>query len=178
MEQIFSLQPFTKEDCISNLKIAGNIARNENLLIISYALLGDLSKVIITAPSDTPTRKNELWQDTCFEFFLGIKDSPCYWEFNLSPSSDWNVYSFDDYRQGMQEDVNFTTLPFSVQQSEECCAIALDIDLDKIVSIEQKIELAISSVIKTNDGEISYWALTHKGKEADFHLRESFILEM
>jgi hypothetical protein len=178
MEQIFSLQPFIEKDSIVNLKIAGNIARNENLLIISYALIGNLSKVIINPPSNTPTRKNELWQDTCFEFFLGIKDSPCYWEFNLSPSGDWNVYSFDDYRQGMQEDANFATLPFSVQQSEECCAIALDIDLDKIVSIEQKIELAITSVVKTNDGEISYWALAHKAKEADFHLRESFIIEL
>lgn len=177
MEQTFSLQPFSENESVSNLKIAGNIARNGNLLIISYALTGNLNEVEVTPPSDTPTRKNELWQNTCFEFFLGIKDSPRYWEFNLSPCGDWNVYNFDDYRQGMREEVTFTMLPFSVQQSEECCAIALDIDLDKIVSIEQKIELAITTVIKTNAGEVSYWALAHKGVEADFHLRESFIID-
>jgi hypothetical protein len=178
MEQVFSLQPFATSESISNLKITGNIARNGNLLIISYALLGDLSKIAITPPSDIPTRKNELWKNTCFEFFLGIKDSPCYWEFNLSPSGDWNIYSLDAYRQGMREEVTFATLPFSVQQSKECCAIALDIDLDEIVPIEQTIQLAITTVIKTNDGEMSYWALTHKGKQPDFHLRESFIIDL
>lgn len=178
MEQVFSLKPFATSESIANIKIAGNIARNGNLLIISYALIGDLSEIAIAPPSNTPTRKNELWEDTCFEFFLGIQDSTCYWEFNLSPSGDWNVYSFDGYRQGMREEATFATLPFSVQQSEECCAIALDIDLDKIVSIEQKIEIAITTVIKKNDDEVSYWAVTHKGKEADFHLRESFAIEL
>jgi hypothetical protein len=177
-EQIFSLQPFSANESLSNLKIAGNIARNENLLIISYALLGDIKEVAIAPASETPERKHELWKDTCFEFFLGIQDSPRYWEFNLSPSGDWNVYSFDGYRQGMQEETAFTTLPFSVQNSSDCLAIALDIDLEQIVSADQMLDVAITTVIQHGNGEVSYWALTHQGAEADFHLRESFIVEL
>jgi hypothetical protein len=178
MEQTFSLQPFSYNESLPNLKIAGNVARNGNLLIISYALLGDLKEVAIAETSDNPTRKNELWQDTCFEFFIGIKDSPRYWEFNLSPSGDWNIYGFDGYRQGMQEEVTFTTLPFSVHQSSDCLAIALDIDLDQIVPVEQSIDVAITTVLNYGDGEVSYWALTHQGTEADFHLRDSFIVQL
>ncbi|MBW4668727.1 MAG: DOMON-like domain-containing protein [Cyanomargarita calcarea GSE-NOS-MK-12-04C] len=177
-DQTFSLQPFASADLVSGLKIAGNIARNANLLIISYAILGNIQEVVIAPPSNTPSRKHGLWENTCFEFFVGIQNSDKYWEFNLSPSSDWNVYRFDGYRQGMQEETAFTTLPFSVQYSSDCLAIALDIDLDKIVSEQTVLDVAITTVIKHSDDTVTYWALTHLGVEADFHLRDSFIIKL
>lgn len=176
-DQTFSLQPEPSTKSLPNLKIAGNIARHANQLTITYALLGDLREVVIAPPSSIPIRKHELWEDTCFEFFLGIKDSERYWEFNLSPTGHWNVYRFEGYRQGMQEETAFTTLPFSVQNQSDGLALALNVDLDKIVT-NQALEVAIATVIKYRDGEVTYWALTHQGAEADFHLRDSFIVEL
>ncbi|MHC5731039.1 MAG: DOMON-like domain-containing protein, partial [Nostoc sp.] len=112
------------------------------------------------------------------EFFIGSKDSLRYWEFNLSPAGHWNVYRFDGYREGMQEETAFTILPFSVQNQADGLALALDVDLGKIVSENQAIEVGITTVIKDKDGEVTYWALTHRGAEADFHLRDSFIVEL
>ncbi|MEH2405244.1 DOMON-like domain-containing protein [Nostoc sp.] len=177
-DQTFYLQPFPSPKSLPNLKIAGNIARNSNQLTICYTLEGDLIEIAIAPPSNAPSRKHELWEDTCFEFFVGIKDSARYWEFNLSPAGYWNIYRFDGYRQGMQEETAFTILPFNVQNQADGLALALDVDLDKIVSAEQAIEVAITSVIKHRDGEVTYWALTHRGAEADFHLRDSFIVEL
>ncbi|MBH8565019.1 DOMON-like domain-containing protein [Nostoc sp. CENA67] len=177
-EQTFFLQPFSFSESLPNLKIAGNIARHANKLIICYSLLGELKEIVIAPPSDTPARKHELWKDTCFEFFLGIKDSPSYWEFNLSPAGDWNVYHFDGYRQGMQEETAFTKLPFNVDNQSDSLTLTLDVDLSKIVSVNQVIEVAITAVIKQISTEVTYWALTHQGVEADFHLRESFIIKL
>ncbi|MEH1940224.1 MAG: DOMON-like domain-containing protein [Nostoc sp.] len=184
--QTFSLQPFPSTKSLLNLKIAGNIARNSNQLAISYTLEGDLKEISlalaqhggIAPPSNTPSRKHELWKDTCFEFFLGIKDSPRYWEFNLSPAGHWNVYRFDAYRQGMQEETAFTILPFNVQNQADGLALVLYVDLNKIVSAEQAIEIGITTVIKDRADEVTYWALTHQGAEADFHLRNSFIVKL
>ncbi|BAY97284.1 hypothetical protein NIES37_12220 [Tolypothrix tenuis PCC 7101] len=176
--QSFSLQPFPGTGKFPDVKIAGNIARNGNQLTIQYSLLGDIKEIAITLPSATPSRKHELWQNTCFEFFIGIKNSPRYWEFNLSPSGDWNIYRFDDYRQGMEEDTAFSTLPFIVKQQAESVELTLDLDLEKIITQEQALEVAITTVIKNQDGDVTYWALTHRGAEADFHLRDSFILEL
>lgn len=176
-EQTFSLQPFPS-DFLPNLQITGNIARHANTLAINYTLSGDLKQVVIAPPSDTPTRKHELWTDTCFEFFIGIKNSQRYWEFNLSPGGHWNVYRFDGYRQGMQEETAFITLPFSVQNQFDTLTLALDVDLPKIISADQSLEVAITTVIKHKDSEVSYWALTHQGAEADFHLRDSFIIDL
>jgi hypothetical protein len=177
-DQTFKMQPFPSAKPIPDLKIAGNIARQGNQFTIHYALLGDVKEVARAAPSDTPARKHELWKDTCFEFFLGIKNSDQYWEFNLSPAGDWNVYHFDAYRQGMQEETAFTALPFSIQHLSDGLAIALDVELDKIVPANQAIEVGITTVIKHRDGEVSYWALTHQGTEADFHRRDSFIIAL
>ncbi|QFS47828.1 DOMON-like domain-containing protein [Nostoc sphaeroides] len=177
-EQKFSLQPFPSTKSLPNLKIAGNIGRNGNQLAIRYMLEGDLKEIAIAPPSNNPSRKHKLWEDTCFEFFLGIKDSQRYWEFNLSPAGNWNVYRFDGYRQGMQEETAFENLPFKVQNQADSLALALNVDLDKIISVKQAIEVAITTVIKNRDSEVNYWALTHRGAEADFHLRDSFIVEL
>ncbi|RCJ19634.1 hypothetical protein A6770_05695 [Nostoc minutum NIES-26] len=176
-EQTFSLQPFLSE-FLPNLQIAGNIARHANTLTIHYTLSGDLKEVIIAPLSDTPARKHQLWKDTCFELFIGIKDSQRYWEFNLSPAGHWNVYRFDGYRQGMQEETALMTLPFSVQNQSDSLTLALDLDLDKIVSANQNLEVAITTVIKCRDGNVTYWALTHQDTKADFHLRDSFIIDL
>ncbi|MBW4596104.1 MAG: DOMON-like domain-containing protein [Brasilonema angustatum HA4187-MV1] len=173
--QTFSLQPFPSAEPIPNLKITGNIARQANQFTIHYALLGDLKEVVIPTPSDTPARKHELWKDTCFEFFLGVKNSDRYWEFNLSPAGDWNVYRFEAYRQGMQEETAFTTLPFHVEYLSDSFTLGLDVNLDKIIAANQALEIAITTVIKYRN-EVSYWALTHRGTEADFHRRDSFII--
>ena len=175
--QTFSLQPFPSTKSLPNLKITGNIARNGNQFAIRYMLEGDLKEIAIARPSNTQSRKHELWEDTCFEFFLGIKDSQRYWEFNLSPAGHWNVYRFDGYRQGMQEETAFENLAFNVQNQADGLTLALDVDLGKIISAEQAIEVAITTVIKDRNGEVTYWALTHRGAEADFHLRDSFIVK-
>ena len=177
-EQTFSLQPFPSTKSLPNLKIAGNITRNGNQLAIRYMLEGDLKEIAIAPPSNTPSRKHELWEDTCFEFFLGIKDFVRYWEFNLSTAGHWNVYRFDGYRQGMQEERAFENLSFNVQNQADGLALVLDVDLGKIISAEQAIEVSITTVIKYRNGEVTYWALTHRGVEADFHIRDSFIVEL
>jgi hypothetical protein len=177
-EETFSLQAFPSTKLLPNLKIAGNISRYANQLTISYTLAGEIEEVIIAPPADTPMRKHELWRDTCFEFFLGIKNSQQYWEFNLSPAGHWNVYRFDGYRLGMQEETAFIKLPFIVHNQADGLTLALNVDLNKIFLADQALEVAITTVIKYRDGEVSYWALTHKGVQADFHLRDSFIVDL
>ncbi|MBW4605137.1 MAG: DOMON-like domain-containing protein [Calothrix sp. FI2-JRJ7] len=177
MQNTFTLQPFPSTQAPANVKITGNIARHENLLTIRYTLLGDIQQVNI-APPETPQRKNELWLDTCFEFFIGAENSPGYWEFNLSPAGHWNIYRFDNYRQGMQEETAFTTLLFNVKHNSDSLTLTLNVNLDKIISVDQPIEVSITTVIKSINGDVSYLAVSHKGAEPDFHLRESFVIEL
>ncbi|MEF9475475.1 MAG: DOMON-like domain-containing protein [Candidatus Mariimomonas ferrooxydans] len=174
----FSLQPFPTAGSLPELNIKGYIKRSSNSLSISYTLLGPLEELIIPALSDRPARKNALWKETCFEFFLKQKGLGQYWEFNLSPSGHWNVYRFKAYRLGMQEEPAFTSLPFSVGKRSDAFQLALELNLDKIIPADQTINVAVSAVIKSTDSRMTYWALTHTGQQADFHLEKSFIIEL
>jgi hypothetical protein len=177
-DQPFSLQPFPSASPLPSWKITGHIARRSNRLAIRYALLGPLADLAIPAPSDRPARRNGLWEETCFEFFLGAKDSEGYWEFNLSPAGHWNVYRFAAYRQGMQEETALTSLPLSVENQSDALRLALELDLERIVPPDQALEVAVSAVLKHKDGRMTYWALTHPGPQADFHRRDGFILDL
>ena len=43
-------------------------------------------------------RQDFLWENTCFEVFIGVKGEDYYREINLSPSQAWQAYQFEEYR--------------------------------------------------------------------------------
>jgi hypothetical protein len=174
----FSLQPFAPIGPPLTIKIAGHIAWRPRQLAIRYDLRGDLAELIIPAPAEIPARRHGLWEETCCEFFLGVKDSPRYWEFNLSPAGHWNVYSFGGYRQGMAEETVLTSLPLSVRRRPDSLRLDLELDVGAIVSADQPLAVGIAAVIKLAGGGLTYWALTHPGPQADFHRRDSFLVEL
>jgi len=174
----FSLTPLLVPN-IPDLTIQGKILRQNNLITIHYALRGKLEHIFLPSPAVNPTRNEELWKTTCFEFFLAVKDSPEYWEFNLSPSGDWNVYRMDAYRRiGFRKETLIQRLQFETQKDSNGFLLALDVDLNAILRVEQILEVGITAVIQTRERSESYWALVHPAAEPDFHLRESFILAM
>jgi len=179
----FSLIPFPDNRPHPEIEITGQIEQFNQQLSITFLLTGEIEKIAVTPAAPNPSRRNELWQTTCFEFFLALKGSPKYWEFNLSPAGYWNIYRFDDYRQSMTEELAFESLPFLVKVQPDSLTLSLSLDLETIISSMENLEVGITTVIqsKINDliseqNSITYWALTHVGKEADFHQRKSFIL--
>ncbi len=173
----FSLKPFPSGPR-PHLNLKCSIGRRADTLSLGYSLFGSLADIIIPARADVPSRKNSLWEETCFEFFIGTGNPGKYWEFNLSPCGHWNVYLFTSYRQGMQEEPAFTSLPFSVRFSPDVLRLSLKLELKKIIPSDQTIEIAVSAVIKDRRGKITYWALKHPGPHPDFHRRESFVVKL
>ena len=78
----------------------------------------------------------------------------------------------------MQEELAFESLPFSVQRKPDVLQLSLKLDLDKINLIDKTLEVAISTVINHVNGKVTYWALAHPGPQTDFHLKDSFIIEL
>ncbi len=174
----FSLRPFREDGSLSGLRITGHIRRLAGLLSVGYGVFDLSAELTVPEPADIPLRKDALWEETCFEFFLAGKNSSRYWEFNLSPSGHWNVYRFESYRNDMREEAAFTLLPFSVSRQPDELQLLLELDLSRIIEPQQKLDVAVSAVIKHHDCTIDYWALTHPGPRPDFHRRDGFILEI
>jgi len=158
--------------------IGGSIERRAENLSVRCEMRGDLSKVSIPAAAETPRRRDRLWEETCFELFLGAADSDAYWEINLSPSGDWNVYRFTRYREGMREETDITSLPFDVRRDPEALLLTAEIGIGKIVPAGKDLAATVAVVIKTSDGGKSHWAPIHPASRPDFHRRDGLSLTL
>jgi hypothetical protein len=175
-EHSFSLVPFPNSK-IPDIQITGKISRTQNFLNIHYSLTGDIGSILIPEVAPKPLRKNKLWQETCFEFFVAIPEQSHYWEFNLSPSGAWNVFRMDAYRRiGLREETAIPAVLFLIQTETGRLSADTKVGLSSIIAKEDSIQVGITSVIEATDGHQTYWALAHLASQPDFHIRESFIL--
>jgi hypothetical protein len=174
----FALQPFPTASKLPQIEINGRVNRKDQMLSIEYQLFGDMNAISIAPPATAPSRQFHLWEATCFEFFIGIPGDANYWEFNLSPSGDWAVFALDDYRQGLRDELAFPSLPFKIDRYPNYITLSLEFDLSELILAEQDLEMSVTTVAKSSQDELSYWAIAHSGKEADFHLRNSFSIKL
>lgn len=145
---------------------------------IEYKLEGALDYINLPRTSQVPMRCHELWRQTCFELFFGIKGDPSYWEVNLSPSGCWNVYHLTDYRTGMREEKSLGQPTFRVVSDGEFWSLFCTIDLKGFIDDCSDLEVGVCAVLQTTDGSISYWAIDHPGTVPDFHNRGSFCVQL
>jgi hypothetical protein len=172
----FFLKPFPGEGIPAGVTIGGTIARCADTLSVRFEVRGDLSKVSIPIVAEAPRRKDRLWEETCLELFLGTGDSEAYWEFNLSPSGNWNVYRFTRYREGMREETAIALLPYNVRRDSEALVLTAEIGIGKIVPPDKSLAASVAAVIRTTDGGKNHWALAHPSSRPDFHRRDGFAL--
>ncbi len=172
----FQLRPFTSESLVGELALSGCIARTAGTLLIEYRLQGSLGQILWPSVPLVTGRCDELWRHSCFEVFFATKGDPAYWEANLCLSGCWNVYRFDGYRTGMQEEGGVVQPHCYVVASPDLLLLTCTMDLNGIVDDSAELEVGLSSVIEGTDGSISYWAIEHLGAVPDFHNRRSFLV--
>jgi len=147
-------------------------------LVLRWELTADLARLRIPAAT-TPARADELWRHTCFEAFIDASGR-AYCEFNFAPSGRWAAYAFDDYRSGMRPLELLEPPEIVRRQDDERLGIETDLALSGLPVLEGggPLRLAVSAVIEDAGGMLSYWALVHPAAKADFHHRDSFVLEL
>ncbi len=157
-------------------RIEAGINLGAKMLRLSYRLDADLATLRIPADAGVQ-RATKLWEHTCFEAFLRQKGQASYYEFNFSPSRAWEAMRFQAYRDGGPIAETPVT---QVMVSREAAALRLDalIMLDRLPQPPGRpIELGLSAVIESREGNTSFWALKHAPGRADFHHADAFALE-
>jgi len=177
LKKEYHLIPFDPQSAPGELELSASLTRQSDCLAVVYKLKGPMTSLSLRTIAGKPERRNGLWEETCFELFLMPAGSEVYWEFNLSPSGDWNVYRFNGYRLGMKEERAIGTLPFEVTIMPDSLRLEVEIDPGKITKSQSAIKAGISAVIKKRD-DMTFWALVHKGTRPDFHRKDGFIIEL
>ncbi|MBB5347397.1 DOMON-like domain-containing protein [Desulfoprunum benzoelyticum] len=178
--QIFSLQRFDPVPDTASLRVAitGTARRRDNILSLDYLVTGGFGGLAVPEARGPCRRRHELWRHTCFECFIAIQEAEEYWEVNLAPNGDWNVYHFDRYRTGMAEVTAISRLPSMIDTDGDGIRVGMTIDLSPIIREEVALEVGITAVLEHRHGALSYWALRHRGTKADFHHRAGFGLAL
>jgi hypothetical protein len=124
---------------------------------------------------------DELWRHTCCELFVGVVGDAAYREFNWSPSGQWAMYRFSDYRVRDSSRLNVTLPAPGIRYASGAAGWTLRARLDAAAMPDvagAPIELGVAAVLEATDCSLSYWALRHVAARPDFHRRETFVLRL
>lgn len=116
-------------------------------------------------------RRWNLWENTCFEFFIGSLDSSDYLEFNASAYGDWNVFFLTDYRAALTEYKECKLLLSRVEKVNQDYQLNYEFKISIFDQFEVSLSRLIASstaVIHTSKG-VQYFAKEHPEGKADFH---------
>jgi hypothetical protein len=166
--------------CSAVRRIEVEAARSRaGVLTLRYTVSGDIGKLALPLIVE-PTRADALWQHTCFEAFIRTRADQAYYEFNLSPSTQWAAYRFEAYRQGMRvaEDVGAPHVELERSAERFTLRAALQWGSPSELGSEAAWLVGLSAVIEEVDGNRSYWALAHPPGKPDFHHADCFALEL
>jgi hypothetical protein len=161
--------------CDAVVRIDASLARQGALLVLRVIVHGSTPALMIP-PMATTSRADELWQRTCCEAFVRTDNE--YYEFNLSPSTQWAAYRFSGYRQGMSN-AQITAPTIVVASDATQFELNATIDCEQLsLPRSQKWRAGISMVIEEVTGRKSYWALAHAPGKPDFHHADGFVIDL
>lgn len=176
-------------------------------LELRYTLEGDIDGLLIPAQT-APCPADKLWQHTCFEAFVAGGDERAhtlpaepdvrgeralaedgfrngfsagrvgYYELNFSPSTEWAIYRFSAYREGMTAVEPARPPHICVRREADRLALEAVVDLERLSGLRDGpgLRLSLTAVIEDTRHRLSYWALAHPSGKPDFHHAAGFAL--
>jgi hypothetical protein len=175
---VLTAHPSTLYDAVRSLAVQLR-AEAPDILVFQYFLDADMSRVCVPL-SGAGGWAYALWKHTCFEAFVAPADASGYYEFNFSPSLDWAIYRFSDYREGMSPAGTARAPTISVRRGESGLELNAAVRLANLAELRDAhhLRVALAAVIEDRNGRLSYWGLRHPPGKADFHHPDGFILEV
>lgn len=139
-----------------------------------FGVSAPMSRFLVPAPSETPIRRDKLWQSTCFECFLKEEGQEAYTEWNFSPSADWAAYEFQSEREGMSR-AEVAGAPY-IRTEDNLTWWGLGATLS--IPADLHFTIALSAVIEERIGHRSFFALHHPTEQPDFHHPDCFTARL
>lgn len=156
------------------------IERDGGGLRFRWVVGGTVDRLRLPAAIRPPAREDRLWEHTCFEAFLAPTGADTYWEVNLSPAGDWNVYRFDRYREGMRAEIRANAPSVRLERAS-CGTLTLHAAMDLVPLGELSVpplDVGLAAVLETDGGALSHWAARHAEERPDFHRRDTFVVRL
>jgi hypothetical protein len=172
----FNLIPFNLDNA-PKINIEVELNQNQDCLFISYRIREGVELINLGCGTPKKERATGLWENTCFELFLKNKTNQ-YIEFNFSPCFEWNCFYFnkkgDELKEWNKMQRPETDILLSQDHFLHFSVIKKNLFPDGFFDNEDKLDVGITTVIKSKSGQMSYWALSHNDIRPNFHHFDSF----
>lgn len=179
----FQLKPFTE----NSTQVSGVLSRYGSELNLNLQL-SFAKNLVLPTTEENGKRRVGLWQETCVEIFLKNQQSTEYLEYNLSPSGDWNLFFFKDYRvayQGELFELPMNEVPGITHSlsNEGLWRFDALVPLPKTIpwtKVIGQLEVGLAMVVKKQEGisELNYFSLTNHEAHLDFHDEKTFLIRL
>lgn len=121
----------------------------------------------LALPSVSSTvRKQDLWKQNCFELFWKNPEGASYFEWNISPLGEWNLYEFSSYRKGMREVTAAQTPQVSSFLSQN--GFELKVTLPQAFP-SKAVHVRPAVILYPKGGEALFFSNAHASERPDFH---------
>lgn len=163
------LTPF---DFQSDIEIFGEWKIDQNKVKINFLLTGEINEICWPLVKNEK-RRDELWKESCFEFFVMEKNGPAYLEFNFWPTGEFNVYHFNEYRKLSGEYKGFEKFDYKFSKNEK--SLSFHLVFDSVWKEKRDLFVSMTMVLKRVSGRVEYYAWRHSESRPDFHSAKSLI---
>lgn len=171
----YELTPFKRFDDVS---IIAAIEQQGSLLNLGF-WIKDPNHLIKWPTIQQPASKADfLWQQTCFEVFIGIRNQDEYLEINLSPAQLWQCYGFEEYRYPESIPPQKNDGAEVIELKRTHYGLNATVNIGRFLAANKasinQIFIGISAVLNTTQGE-QFYALQHTSPQADFHNKRDWL---
>lgn len=142
-------------------------------LALRFLLEGDVGRIAIPA-ARAVLAADGLWAHTCCEAFLSRGSTPAYREFNFSPSGEWAIYDFSDYRRRVAAEPPSPAPEVQFSLRADAAMLVARIPPQTLPAGSGALCAGFAAVVENLAGGKSYWALAHPPGRPDFHHRAGF----
>ena len=177
---VFQLHRHPQSTRCAGLNVSADLVCEDNTAVFRYRVAGAMEgddQAIAIPDTKTSARKDGLWEQTCFEAFIGRDDG--YLELNFSPSTQWAAYLFDGYRVGMRDALDITDVAIDFQSDDDgTLNLTARIALDALkASLPTPSQLALFTIVRQADDAMTYFALAHPDGDHEFHHGDCFAAQ-
>ena len=164
-KQTFILKNHDKEK--KDIKIQASFEINDEILTLEFTVTGEIKSYIFNEPCEQ-TREDELWKKTCFELFIAHKNTPLYYELNISSSTNWNFYRFSDYKTAMKEEKNVSEPFIHSYKMQDKYRLSFEFDFYEEL-IEKELIFNLAVILLDTKGVRHFYSINRQEKTVDFH---------
>lgn len=156
----------------NDIEVHTTIELQHNKFKIEYEITADLSPYNFPKKSKQQ-RADELWRDTCFELFITNRSSDEYYEINTSPSTKWNAYHFQNYKEDMSESDVFSVPSIISQKLDNRYSFSFEMAFQEDI-FEKELLVNLAIILLDRDCVRHFYSIHRREGSPDFHDRDGF----